>query len=195
VKTSISTAVLVIFAATAAFCTPVTYSFSGIASGTVGVTAFNNVTFNVTSFADTSLVTLIGSTWQVQATSTTLNIAGFSPITFAGSTFWGVPQGSSDVIFANSAISIPTGLLGITSVDLLTYDLRSSIGPLFSGLDFESSVFHNFTNIPTSQGLVTLTAANDTFTASVAPEPASESFLGVGVLALFVYRIRQYSQR
>jgi hypothetical protein len=51
-------------------------------------------------------------------------------------------------------------------------------------LDFESAVFHNFQNIPTSQGALTLVAANDTFTATVVPEPLSMLLAGMGLAGL-----------
>jgi hypothetical protein len=172
---------LVVLATNVACCSPIIFTFTGTATGTVGATAFTNATFTVSSLADTSQVTLSASTYQVQANSTSLSITGFAPISFIGSTYWGSPQGSSDIIFSNVPVSGTNGLLGITKVELLTYDLKSAIGPLFSGLDFESAVFHNFQNIPTSQGALTLVAANDTFTATVVPEPVSGLLGGTGL--------------
>jgi hypothetical protein len=175
-----------------AFCTPITFSFAGTATGTLGGTAFNDASFTVTSLADTAVVSLVGSTYQVQAITSSINISGFPSATFIGATFWRDPQGSGDIIFGN----ISSGLLGITSlfVGLEAYDLKSSIGPIFSATDFESSIFHNFQNVPTSQGSLTLIASNETFTASVAPEPLSMLLAGLGLTVLLSHRLRQNSQ-
>jgi hypothetical protein len=183
-KSTIRLGALVVVAANVAFCSPIIFTFTGVATGTLGVTAFTNASFTVSSLTDTSQVTLLGTTYQVQVSSSSVSIAGFATGTFTGPTYWGSPQNSSDMIFANSPISIATGLLGITKVELLGYDLTSAIGPLLSALDFESAVFHNFQNIPTSQGLLTLVAASDTFTATIVPEPLSTLLVGVGLAGL-----------
>jgi hypothetical protein len=178
-----------------AVCSPIVYSFTGSASGTLGTTAFSNASFTVTSAGDTSLVTLApGSIYQVQVSSSMITIAGLPSATFLGPTYWGDPQGSGDIIFGNSPITIGTGLLGITRlmVGLETYNLESSFGPVFSPVDFESSIFMNFQNIATSQGGLTLVASNETFTATAAatptPEPLSLLLLGVGLVLLPVAR-------
>ena len=190
-KSIIGIGLFVVFATNVAFCSPIVFTFTGTATGTLGGTAFTNASFTVSSLADTSQVSLVGSTYQVQASSSSVSIAGFATAAFNGPTYWGSPQGSSDIIFGNSAISGATGLLGITKVELLTYDLKSAIGPLFSGLDFESAVFHNFQNISTSQGALTLVAANDTFTATLVPEPLSILLAGMGLAALLFRHLRR----
>jgi len=163
-----------VFAATVALSVPITFTITGTATGTLGSTSFNNASFTVMSLADTSLVSLVGSIYTVTATSSSISIAGQPVATFTDPTYWSDPQGAGDIIFGD-LIRNPglfPGILGITVLfqGLESYNLQSSFGPIFSPLDFPSSIFHTFANIPTSQGALSLVASNETFTASV-PEP------------------------
>ena len=178
---------------------PITYTFTGIATGTLGpATSFSNVAFTVTSQAETNAVVLVDSTYAVTAISSTFSyidpLAGPQSLTFTHPMYWSVPLGSGDVVFGDFALnpSLFPGILGITALfsGLETYNLQSSFGPVFSGLDFPSSIFHTFQYIPTSRGALSLVAANDTFTASTAPEPAAVLLLGVGLASLIQYRRR-----
>ncbi len=148
---------------------PITYTFTGIASGTLGNNSFNNAQFTVTSFADASQVTYQGSTYQVQAGGSFISIAGQPLATFTDPTNWSDEQGPEDIVFGDSTTG--AGLLGITvfGQGVQTYNLESSFGPVSSPVDFESSIFHNFQNIATSEGPLTLISSNETFTASLLP--------------------------
>ena len=188
---------LAVAAANAAICGPIIFSFSGLATGTLGGTAFTNAPFTLTSGADTSQVMLVGTTYQVLVASSTINIAGLAPALILGPTFWGDPQGSGDIIFSDSPIMIGTGLLGITvlSMGLETYNLQSSIGPLLAPVDFESSIFMNFKNIATNQGPLSLVSSAEFFTASTppTPEPMSMFFVGLGLAALLARTVQRHS--
>ena len=178
---------------------PITYTFTTTATGTFGGTPFTDAAVTVTSNADTSgVVSYLSGTeiFDNFPTSTTLNIAGFAPATFTDPTFWEDPNESGDIIFgivdASTGFAFCTdchALLGITALGsgLESYDLESSFGPVSSPVDFESSIFHTFQNISTSDGTLSLVASNDTFTAVTAsPEPASLWLAGLCLAGLLV---------
>lgn len=156
--------------ASPAFCGSITFTLVGTATGALNGTGFSNAPFSLTSVADTSLVTRVNTTVELQATTSSIAIAGLPTATFTGITAWGVPQGAGDIIFGNGP-TISSGYFGITKlfVGLETYDLVSSIGPIFSAVDFETSFFHNLQNVPTDQGPLTVSASsNETFRAVTA---------------------------
>lgn len=191
-NTVVRLGLVAVAAANAAFCGPIIYSFSGLATGTLGDLAFNNAAFTVTSAADTSQVVLLGSTYQVQVLSSTIDIAGFAPALFLGPTFWEDPQGAGDIIFADG----PIGILGITvlTMGLETYNLQSSFGPILAPVDFESSIFMNFRDIATDQGFLSLVSSDEVFIASTptpTPEPMSMLFVGLGLSALFARALQR----
>lgn len=181
-------ALLLLLPAGVAMATPIVFTFSGTATGTFGVTAFTSVPYTVTSFADTSAVTFAAGTYEVQPVLSTISILGFSVATFLGPTSWSDPQGSGDIIFGAGGASV----LGITVIGqgLETYNLQSSFGPIFAPIDFETDIFHNFENIPTTQGLVTVSSVVDeTFTAMTpTPEPGSLLLAGLGLTGLLALR-------
>jgi len=196
-NTVVRLGLLAVTAANAAFCGPITFSFTGTASGTLGDLAFNNAAFTVTSVGDTSQVVLLGTTYQVQVVSSTIDIAGLDPALFLGPTFWEDPQGAGDIIFADGPVPMGTGLLGITVLfmGLENYNLQSSIGPILSPVDFESSIFMNFQNIATNQGPLSLVASDEFFIASTppTPEPMSMFFVGLGLAALLARTVQRHS--
>jgi hypothetical protein len=151
----------------------------------------------VTSLADTSSVSLVGSTYEVTAISSWISIAGIAGLpltTFTDPTYWADPQGSGDIIFGDLTINPQffPGILGITVIGqgLETYNLQSSFGPVFSPIDFPSSIFHTFQNIPTSEGLLSLVASNETFQATVSsvPEPSAALLAVLGLTGLLALR-------
>jgi hypothetical protein len=168
------------------------------ASGTLAGTAFSGAAITVRSVADTNQVFVAGGTspnldYEVIAVSTTISIAGFTSATFADSTFWEDPNGSGDIIFGDVVLGsgIGNGILGFTKLfaGLESYDLKSSFGPLSSPLDFETSVFDNFNNLPTSQGSLSLVASNDTFTAVTGvTEPSFDLIVGAAILGVLIIR-------
>jgi hypothetical protein len=185
----------------AAIAGPITFNMTTTATGTLNGTGFVNALLTVTSLADTSLVTVSGASpiqdYELIAGFSTVNITGFaSPVTFTDLMFWEDPNSSGDIIFGDTTrgSGIGNAILGFTNPvpgsGLLTYNLQSSFGPAFGGFDFGVSAFHNFNNIPTSGGLLSVTAAtNDVFIAAAAtPEPASFLIEGLGVLGLFAVR-------
>jgi hypothetical protein len=185
-------------AATAAIGGPITFNMTTTATGSLNGTGFTNALLTVTSLGDTSLVTVSGISpdqiYELIAGSSTVSIAGLgAPVTFTDLMFWEDPNSSGDIIFGDATRGTP--ILGFTNPvpgsGLLTYNLQSSFGPAFGGFDFPVSAFHDFNNIPTSGGLLSVTAAsNDVFVAAAAPEPASLLIASLGMLGLFAVQRR-----
>ena len=191
---------------TAAVGGPITFNMTTTATGTLNGTGFTAALLTVTSLADTSLVTVSGPSpdqdYELIAGFSTVSIAGFgAPVTFTDLMFWEDPNSSGDIIFGDIArgSGIGNAILGFTNPvpgsGLLTYNLQSSFGPAFGGFDFGVSAFHNFNNIPTSGGLLSVTAASgDVFVATATPvatpEPASFLVAGLGMLGSFAVQRR-----
>jgi hypothetical protein len=190
-KTRLNMIALFLAIAATALAGPITLTFSGVATGTLGTTSFSDQPFTVSSTGDTSAVFLTsGPDYNLPAIGAVINIAGFSTATFTDATTWLDPQGSGDIIFND--VTLNTELLGFTELfeGLETYQFQTSIGPVSGGFAFIPDVFHNFQNIPTSQGLLTIaTTSDNVFTALVpTPEPASTWFAAVGLTAVLLIR-------
>jgi hypothetical protein len=180
-------AVLLGFSATV-FGNQITLTYSGFATGTLGPTSFTDKPFTVTSGGDTSSVFVTGgSIYELPAVNASIDIAGFSSAVFTDSTSWTDPQGAGDVIFNDATLD--AGLLGMTKLfaGLETYQFQTSIGPISGGFPFDPNIFETFQDIPTSDGLLSITMTSEnSFTAVVTPEPASPwlALAGLGAAVL-----------
>lgn len=179
-------------AASASYGVPIFYTMTATATGTLGSTPFTGAAITVTSVADTTGAfvesgVFPNQNWENIAFSSTITIAGIGTETFTHQTFWADPNGAGDIVFGDidSSVGFDFGILGLTQlfVGLETYNLQSAFGPVSSAFDFETGAFNAFQNIATSGGLLSLTAANDTFTAET-PEPASWLFAAIGLVGL-----------
>jgi hypothetical protein len=135
---------------------PINYTFTGTASGNVNGAAFSNADVTITAFADTGNVLFDGyNLYQVIPSSTTVDIAGVGSGTLTGEvvvfnmqafnySFAGLQQDAMDIVT-------------VESLDLETYDLKTSFGPLSPGyLSLYGSL-----NIPTTMGTVVFNSAGD----------------------------------
>jgi hypothetical protein len=172
----------------AALATPITYTMTATATGTLAGTPFTAAAIQVTSIADTNDVFVAGTVpdfiFEVHPASSTISIAGFGTHTFTDQMFWQDPNGSGDIIFGD--VVAGHAVLGFTKLfsGLESYDLKSSFGPVSSSIDFVTMFFDGFNNIPTSGGSLSLQASDDTFLAVAAPEPVSCLLAGLGLLFL-----------
>ena len=148
----------------------ITYTFTGVGSGTVNGTPFSNQTLTFGLTTDTSLI----------SGSCTPQVIGLLSIS-------GVGQGTAQESYICSGpqtvafdISTTTPALVMSPV-LSTYDLRSAIGPVTS-----TGAYGPVGGIAsTSLGQVVLTSAvTYTFRATTAPEPDSFALVLMGVAGL-----------
>ena len=163
---------LVAVYAGSASATPIYYVFTGTASGTLGESSFSNKLLTVIATGNTDDVTVASGTYSDNKLSTTITIADIGTMTVTPG------AGNYDYVFDNptlepygprigygvTGIQNPSDIIQFTNAAYQTYDLKSSIGPLTSGMDLSIA---DWVNVPTSSGPLTLsTYTNNTFTAT-----------------------------
>ena len=177
---------------------PLTITFSGTGSGSVGGDAYDSAAFIFTFSSDTNLITKPAC---CPPDSTT---PGGTP-----ATFWidGIGSGTlmgNQAVFVNpSPAELDVGIwhynepdwLVLNSKAFATYDLSTNLGPLLS------PVAYAFTEpFPSSKGMlyldsatgVTYTAVVDSSVGASVPEPSTVVLLG-GALVLVCTRLRRRS--
>jgi hypothetical protein len=193
--TAMAGMVMLCVVAPAAFGAPVTYVFSGPATGTLGSTPFTNAQVTVTGTADTAnIVQFDAVTPCVNLTGVTIAIAGIGTTTATGPNFlfdfqagpgWGFENGTCTVV-GQTWLGVNNGLAA-------TYGLATSIGPTTGTQDFANST-------PTAAGSLTFTSVPLTFQATlgqvaqIAPVPTLSQLallaLGLMLTALAAYVLR-----
>jgi hypothetical protein len=181
-------ALLVAACAGSAGATPITYVFTGTATGTLGVgdgqISFEGALLTVTATGDTGDVFLSDGGTTCPPTdpgayidnkvSTTIAIAGGGIEGTITATVVPVGSNCEYVFVRQSTQTVGYGVTGITpyccdiinftNAGYATYDLKSSIGPISSPSDTAITIWQN---VPTDQGSLTVTSyTNNTFTAT-----------------------------
>lgn len=96
--------------AAGASASPIVYVLTGTATGTLGATPFSSAAFTVTSTADASQVFVASGsppfqTFEVPASTSTIDIDGVGALTFTDATYWADPNGAGDIIFGDYALN------------------------------------------------------------------------------------------
>lgn len=191
---------LLFTAAPQAVAAPIVYTFKGTGTGNVDSTRFSDVAFKIDLFGDTNGVSFGRtdpySSYVYRNTGpATIFISGIGSGEFlpAPDAYYGIE------IFNNPEVSVlgisylivpdyPPDLLDIQNPALATYDLKSSIGPIF---DPDPSAINQFNNVDLTIGSLSFESARDvTFTATVVPEPSTLliSLLGFSLVGQEVWR-------
>lgn len=183
---------------------PIIYTESGLASGTIGGSTFTNVLVQVTASGDTAnVVTLTDGTYTLYAnlsSLTRITIAGIGTATITDATavysfptpvlidtgFPVLPYAIIGTLDSPPSLDSFTGIGGQGDNALLGYGLTTSIGPITGS---PGGIGHSSDFINTSSGHLTFSAnisptSQGTFTATLVPEPMSLVLLGSGIAML-----------
>jgi len=193
---------------------PITYTFSGISSGQLGLSPFTNALVTVTATANTSNVTTLSLDTDGDGIDdyfvnvnllglTTVNIAGFAPVTLLDpGAIYAIPPVPPELaepgeelllkatvilgtLDSPPALDSFTGLAGVAGDPLLGYNLTTSFGP-FAGAGGVAYPPGLFVN--TSGGSLSFNSNISPTTSGTftasVPEPGSLSLLGSGILSL-----------
>ena len=199
---------------TASQAAPITYTFSGISSGQLGLNSFSNALVVVTATTDTSNIISQGFDTDGDGVNdffyyasllgpTTVNIAGLGTVSVLDPTaIYALPPVPPELaepgeelllqatvilgtLDAPPALDSFTGLAGIAGDALLGYNLATSIGPIFSA---GGVAYPPGLFVNTSGGSLSFLSNISPTTSGTftasVPEPTSLSLLGLGILSL-----------
>jgi uncharacterized protein (TIGR03437 family) len=163
-----------------AVASPITYTFSGTATGKAGTTPFTNAAFSVALTATTGSVVYNGSSFyqRVFPGVATISIAGIGTGNFSiAVTIYADDGFGGRVSFSTGSPLITVMDDSLSSSVLLGYDLSTPIGPIGPQAGYNPST-SDWAAIPTSLGAVTLTDLNDVAFLAKAGLPAPMVFTG-----------------
>ena len=162
-----------------AVAVPITYTFSGTGSGSLGGQSFVNSAFTFTSTADTSRVStgsVFGNIFvRVVNSSASVFVAGLGTADFVGVSLTTINQtGGSASLSAPLTTGSPYALLQTDNSVFHTYDLKTSLGPISTTL-----IAFDRGNYATSLGNFSLTAVSSAvvFQAAIQAVPDATSTL------------------
>jgi hypothetical protein len=162
----------------------ISYTFDGFASGSVDSAAFTDSPFSITLRTDTAQVThpfpTLPFIFATGPAETTIDIAGIGSGAFLSGLSVYVHQRIRELGLTEPGAN---DLFALREPVLVSYDLRSSLGPITEPFPED---FVTFVGLETTIGRITLSDFHDiTFTAAVAeapvPEPNSCQMLVIGV--------------
>jgi hypothetical protein len=188
-----------LLAAASALADPITFTFVGTDSGSLGGTLFRSSTITITAVADTANLVpnpCCGATSAVLDNSTVVNIGGLGTFTFASQTevWWitGLDIGGLGAYNGNPATVVGPNLVDVGGSSLAGWHENTSIGPV---IDPATGFFTqwNFVNEETNAGQLILNneGSLSSFQAIVeaaTPEPAAFLPLGACLLGTAVLR-------
>ena len=165
----------------------VTYTFTGVGSGTVDAASFTDAAFAIRVVADTDQIIQFMDgrfrIFSVEDLSSSIEIVGIGSGEFDREERVFVNQTSSALGFSHSIGEGGVDLLDIGHPSFATYDLSTSFGPVVG-----IPLIDEFSGEPSTLGSILLFSAHDiSFNAVVVPEPSSILVLAAGsfVAALF----------
>lgn len=171
---------------------PITFTFSGTGSGTIGGNPFASSAFTITALADTvNIVPLSGGGgFSLDNSSASITIAGQGTFSFTTATREFVNNNSSGVGFSRGTQFGADLVYAASNPAFATYALDTSIGP-FVGVG-QLLQWSNPT-VTTSGGTLVFDNGNPTVTfqatlGAAVPEPGSYVLILSGILGLVVMK-------
>jgi hypothetical protein len=169
----------------------ITYTESGTATGSIGLTTFTDALVTITFVGDTSNVSGGFGSFTNPVGTATVAIAGIGngPFAFTDSLYVFVNQAASVVGIADSTVNDILDTINGSAFN--TYDLTTSIGPVTGLSDSNAGTGSTY---GTSKGLLAFNnmSLNSTFAATTAaaavPEPSSLVLLGAAIAGLLMLR-------
>lgn len=168
---------------------PITYTFSGTGTGTLGTTSFTDASFVATLTSDTANVAFVPalSALGILGLPADIEIAGVGSLNFTGTAF--IFTGGQVVGFGedNAGFPSPPGnLIQIDNANVSGYNLASNFTT--SGAN---GILSQFQNAATSGGSLSFSSMSTvTFVSALStPEPSTFVILGAG-LAILAWRKR-----
>ena len=175
-----------------AFGVPITYTYQGVGSGTLGTQSFTSAQFTFTAQADTNNIAPwvnAGGGPQNTHLSATILITGLGVFGVTTPSHTWLAQGCCGGLGADLSANWVTidepALIGVG------YGLDTNFGPV---VDNSPSHVNQFTNVGTGGGTLRFSSISTvTFTASTnaVPEPSTFAMLGISGGALVVIRLRK----
>jgi hypothetical protein len=159
----------------------IAYTFDGTGSGNVDGNAFADAAFTITLYADTgSIVSCGGDVVSVDSLSADIAISGFDDLLFSDPTR--IFDNNLGVAGFSGGGCNGSDYLDLSDPAFQTYDLSTSIGPIFVASPFAVGQFHD---VRTSGGILTMDSARDvtfnavTFSPSYTPARGTSAFPAV----------------
>ncbi len=160
---------------------PITYTYDGVGSGTIGTSTFSGAAFSIVASADTdNIQPWSNADLQNTHLSTSIHISGVGTFDILTASHTWIAQNccagigedlSSNWITMNSTQLIDVG-----------YGLDTNIGPI---IDNSPSNINQFTGVSTSGGTMAFSSVSTvSFTATVVPEPSTAILLTIGLVGL-----------
>ena len=161
----------------------ITFTHSGIGSGSIGGVPFANASFSITELADTSNRLPFAGGFSIDDTSATISISGLGLFHFTTPTRTFVNNNLGLVGFSRATIFGTDLFNGPTAGVFASWDMLSAIGPITGP---GALLAWSFSPVVTDGGTLIFnnSTPNATFQATVIPEP-SVSALCLLVLAAF----------
>jgi len=184
-------AVLAVLLSGCSYADPITFTHTGVGSGTIGTTTFTDAAFTITDVGDTTNVEDLSGAFSLDDSSASIAIDGVGTFDFITGTRTFVAGGL--VGFSRATASGNDLFNGPSNAAFSTWDLTSSIGPI----DGTAQLLQwSLSPVDTSGGVlvfddgITDTVFSATLGTAV-PEPTGSIAVGIGVLALAVVTRRR----